>query len=110
MGTGGLVRAYQDAVSQALSKAQFLQQVTALEVSVEVDYTLVGKIQNFLASHPKIGQSEPVYTDKAVFPLLFEVGEAERLEKELIELTNGKVVIQRGEVCQRLLPVTEEIS
>ena len=107
LGTGGLVRAYQDAVSAALSRARLLEQVTALEVTAEVDYTLVGKLQNFLSANPDVLGSEPEYGEKAVFHLYFEVSRADRLKKELIELTNGKIRLETGQEQLRLLPVSD---
>ncbi len=108
LGTGGLVRAYQDAVSTALAKAQLLEQVEALEVTAEVDYTLVGKLQNFISANSRVLGNEPEYGEKAVFHLLFESAQADILEKELIELTNGKIRLERGESRLRLLPVSED--
>ena len=48
LGTGGLIRAYTHAVSQALSDIGIVEGTLQQEISVMITYPQLGKLQNYL--------------------------------------------------------------
>ena len=95
LGTGGLVRAYTQAVKEGLSHCVVGRMRYGQELEIVTDYNGIGKIQYLLAGHG-ITPVENLYTDVVTVRLLIPVPEAEGLEKELTEATNGKAKFTRG--------------
>ncbi|MCR4689903.1 MAG: YigZ family protein [Lachnospiraceae bacterium] len=108
LGTGGLVRAYQDAVSEALAEAALYEQVAVRALYGNVDYTLWGKLQNYLAANPAIGSDEPVYGEKVSIALRIPEELFNKVQKDLVEMTQGKVSWEVGENSFSLIPVAEK--
>lgn len=90
LGTGGLVRAYTQAVKTALENCETAVMRYGVRMLVETDYNGVGKIQYLLGQHG-IETEEAEYTDKV--RLIFTAGldTWNQLEKELVEVTAGRV-------------------
>ncbi|MCR5417964.1 MAG: YigZ family protein [Lachnospiraceae bacterium] len=105
LGTGGLVRSYQDAVSEAVKNAKLLERSPMTETEVTVDYSLVGRIQNFLSAHADVVQKDAVYEASVRFVLLFPQEEAEALCSEIVSLTDGKAVLTEKGQRVELVPV-----
>lgn len=95
LGTGGLVRAYTQAVKAGLEKCTFGRMVAGCELEVVTDYNSIGKIQYLLGSHG-IEPLESLYTDIVTLHLLLPAGDIENLQKEMTEVTNGKVNFTKG--------------
>ena len=106
LGTGGLVRAYQDAVSEALREAAFLEEIRVRELFAETDYTLWGKLQSFLAKEGEILSGDPIYGEKVSVCLKIPLPLYEEYLKKLQDLTNGKAVLVPGDekTVERVLP------
>lgn len=90
LGTGGLVRAYTQAVKAGLENCTIGSMVHGYEVLLNTDYNGIGKVLYIL------GQQgiEPVDSDYGVDVVLqirIRSEMAERLHKELIEATSGKI-------------------
>lgn len=90
LGTGGLVRAYTQAVKEGLLGCKFGRMRYGCEIEVGTDYNGIGKIQ-YLLGQRGIEPVESQYTESVTLRLLVPVGDVEALEKEMIEVTNGKV-------------------
>lgn len=95
LGTGGLVRAYTQAVKEGLSHCVFGCMRYGQELEIVADYNSIGKIQYLLAGRG-ITPVESLYTDVVTVRLLIPVPQVDGLEKELTEATNGKVKFERG--------------
>ncbi len=95
LGTGGLVRAYTQAVKEGLSHCVFGCMRYGQELEIVADYNSIGKIQYLLAGR-EIVPVESLYTDVVTVRLLIPVPAVDGLEKELTEATNGKVKFARG--------------
>ena len=95
LGTGGLVRAYTQAVKEGLSHCVFGCMRYGQELEIVADYNSIGKIQYVLADR-EIVLVESLYTDVVTVRLLVPVSATDGLEKELTEATNGKVKFARG--------------
>lgn len=90
LGTGGLVRAYTQAVKEGLENCVIGTMVHGYEVLINTDYNGVGKVLYLLGQYGL----EPVDSDYGVdVTLQIQIAEtqAERLKKELIEATSGKI-------------------
>lgn len=95
LGTGGLVRAYTQAVKEALTQCEFGRMCRGLELEVATDYNGVGKIL-YLLGQRGIEPAESIYTDSVTLRLVVPVGDVDSLQKEMVEVTNGKVSVTRG--------------
>ena len=95
LGTGGLVRAYSQAVQEGLANSILIEEICGVRLLIETDYNSIGKIQYVLADR-EIVLVESLYTDVVTVRLLVPVSATDGLEKELTEATNGKVKFARG--------------
>ena len=93
LGTGGLVRAYSRAVQEGLAQSDIIEKIYGAILQIETDYNGLGKIQ-YLIGEKKIPVLESEYTDKVVLRIILPVGEVEKIQAELVEATNGKVITE----------------
>ena len=106
LGTGGLVRAYTQAVKEGLENCVTGTMVHGYNVLLNTDYNGVGKVLYLLGQYGL----EPMDSDYGVdVTLQIQIAEslAERLEKELVEATSGKI---GWEVLDELYFVQKEIK
>ncbi len=96
LGTGGLVRAYSGAVKEGLSMSQVVEKRRAFQMTVQTDYTGVGKIQ-YILGQAGITVLDSIYTDKVEFKLLVPVGDYESLKNKITEGTAGGARIEKGD-------------
>lgn len=104
LGTGGLVRAYTQAVKAALVNCTIGTMVHGYEVLLKIDYNGVGKVLYLLGQYGIRVLESDYGVDVS---LLIRIGDEsiEKLRKELIETTCGKIY---WEVLQDLFFVEEE--
>jgi len=96
LGTGGLTRAYTKGASIAIKAAGIIEKVEGLKLSFEIDYDLFGKIQHICGRNSwHIENTE--YTDKVIIHILAEKTTSEGIENEIIEATNGKVIVRKSD-------------
>ena len=91
LGTGGLVHAYGSCAKQGLYTSGIITRTLCNIVSVEVDYSLVGKIQHF-ASCEELIIEDTVYSDNVVFYIGCKIPDTEVLIKKLTDITSGKAI------------------
>lgn len=96
LGTGGLVRAYSAAVKEGLRNCQILEKQLARKLTVETDYTGLGKIQ-YILGEEKLSTLDSQYADKVSLTLLVPVDQLDPLMEKLTEGTNGRCVMEPGE-------------
>ena len=94
LGTGGLVRAYTQAVKEGLRHCTFGKMCFGAELQVTTDYNGVGKIL-YLLKNAGIEPVSSEYTDKAALRLLIPGAMLEELRKDMAEATGGKVKIEK---------------
>ena len=93
LGTGGLVRAYTQAAQAGLKDAGIGIMHYKTEMTLDIDYTDVGKVQHLLGSRQiEIAQSR--YTDKVEYDIRILMEQKESVEKALIEATSARVGIR----------------
>lgn len=92
LGTGGLVRAYGGGVINALKNATLVERKDALEIRVELDYSLNGKIEyeiektNFIVNNLE-------YTDKIIYTIYVMEEDYDSFQSWIANLTNGQFKI-----------------
>ena len=96
LGTGGLVRAYSGAVKEGLKNSVIVEKRLAEKLTVQTDYTGLGKIQ-YILGEENITVLDSEYTDQVVLTLLVPVDAVKPLMAKLTEGTNGRCVIERAE-------------
>lgn len=94
LGAGGLTRAYTKGASIALKAGNIVEKVEGVRLLIHMDYDMLGKVQ-YKCNENNWHMEETEYTDKVVVHILSEIEEALEIEKEIIELSNGKVTISR---------------
>ena len=95
LGTGGLVRAYSQAVQAGLENCLVVEKRPGVRLSVDTDYNSVGKIQ-YIAAQMGITALESAYTDRASFTYMVPEEQAEDFEAKLTEATAGRAVLHRS--------------
>jgi len=96
LGTGGLTRAYTKGASIAIKAAGIVEKVEGVKLSFELEYDLFGKIQHICGQNSwHIEDTE--YTDKVIVHILSEKTILNTMENEIVEATNGKVIVRKSE-------------
>lgn len=91
LGTGGLVRAYTHSAQLGLAAAGVIEMIMHRRVSVTVDYTLLGKLQNYLSGQPTVRVADTLYTDHVTLELLVLPEEEAAVQTALVDLTNAQM-------------------
>lgn len=104
LGTGGLIRAYQGAVKEGLNACQCGKVIKAIKLTLNMDYNDIGKVQNLLASKSDV-VLETTYLENVTMQLAVPEEEVSTREKELVEITLGKIVIADRESCDTIAPL-----
>lgn len=93
LGTGGLVRAYTQAVQEGLKDAGIATMRYGVEMTISIDYTDVGRVQYLLGSRGiEIAASR--YTDKVEFDICIPKEQEASLQKALVEATSARAGIE----------------
>ena len=92
LGTGGLVRAYTQAVQEGLKACGTAMMRFGVRYRMETDYNGVGKIL-YLLSERGIEQEQADYGERVSLQVIVPVLEADSLMKTVIEATNGRTEI-----------------
>lgn len=93
LGTGGLVRAYTQAVQEALKNTGIATMRYGACISIQTDYTDLGKIQ-YLLGNKGITIQDSEYTDKVILKIQLPEEDSGALMKELTESTAGRAVME----------------
>lgn len=108
LGTGGLIRAYTEAVKLALDEASenklIANEIAGFNMKVQVDYTLLGKIQYYVAEH-SINTKDTIYENNVTFILEFDKSRLDEIKKGITEITNGKASFDDPAECTFLAPI-----
>lgn len=96
LGTGGLVRAYTNATKEGIASSKVIKKQRAKKIEVLTDYQDMGKIQYFLGNE-QIHTISTDYTDSVTLTILVPVNLVDKIKKQLIQCTNGKVGLEEKE-------------
>jgi uncharacterized YigZ family protein len=106
LGTGGLVRAYSDAMRQALAQTPLAHKVPVHTVMIDLPYNLFEQTRLLVAAHH--GQLlDQDFTAEVTLTVRFPTGRLDAFQAALSELTNGArqaIHIESGEV---LMPIPD---
>ena len=106
LGTGGLVRAYTQAVKEGLNNCKKGVMCFGTRMSIKASYTDIGKIQ-YILGQENIPIENSLYAEDVEFTILFK----ETMEKELIKkITEGTNARAKISVIERLYFVDKEKS
>lgn len=95
LGGGGLIRAYGSSVSKALNAVGVVERIEHTVVSVNVDYTWLGKLENELRAsvHP-IDQIH--YLDQVQIDVLVKTADVPDFLDWMTNMTNGQANLSSG--------------
>lgn len=94
LGTGGLVRAYTQAVKSGLNNCRIGTMRAGYEVEVTTDYNGIGRIL-YLLGNAGIEPVSSDYGEKVILRIQVAVEDVERLRGEMVEATNGRVGFEK---------------
>ena len=94
LGTGGLVRAYTQAAREGIAKSVTGVMCYGAELMIETDYNSIGKILRLLEKN-ELEPAESIYTEIVTLRVLVAKNREESLCHSLVELTGGKVKIEK---------------
>lgn len=95
LGTGGLVRAYTKSVKLALESTDILENRKYISVSFDIDYVLHGKITNYIENNEDVKLDDSIFTDKITIKVFVKPEKFDKIEKELINISSGKIKLNR---------------
>lgn len=98
LGTGGLVRAYSAAVTEALDNSEIGELIDGIMLTIETDYTLLSKLEYYLNEND-IQIASQDYADKVMLTIKFDSSRLERIKSDLTNLSGGKFVFGEPEEC-----------
>ena len=96
LGTGGLVRAYTQAVQEGLKACVFARKRPGVRLELTTDYNSIGKIL-YLLGQRGIEPEDSLYEADVRLTLILPEEECEAICKEFTEATAGKVGLQEIE-------------
>ena len=98
LGTGGLVRAYSQAVKAGLQASVMITKILGVKLHIETDYTTFGRIQYILAQR-ELKILDTVYTDKVELEVLIPKPELEQVVHAITDGTNAQADMTPKEEC-----------
>ncbi|MBE5921626.1 MAG: YigZ family protein [Lachnospiraceae bacterium] len=94
LGTGGLVRAYQQGVKAALDNAVVVKKLPGVKGKVTTDYNGIGKIQ-YIMRTMEVLEMASEYTDIVTVDFMIPVEKYQSFVDKVTEGTNGKAEITK---------------
>ncbi len=104
LGTGGLVRAYSDAVRRVVEVAPRAEKVLTHTVMVEFPYRSVERMRQLAAAHGGQVLDED-YGASVVFTARFPVERFQAFQEGLYEASNGQLAAEVIETAEILMPL-----
>ena len=96
LGTGGLIRAYSKSAVLGIEAAGIIKKQLCTLINIIAEYTLFGKIQNFLMinCYPI---KEVVYNQDVEIKVYVKVDNVENFSEAIIEITNARAIMEYGD-------------
>ncbi len=92
LGTGGLVKAYQSSVQEALVTLPTTERMIAAKLSIGLEHRYIPKFQHMLPRYRATIVKES-YAEIAYFDVVLPDHQADNLERELVDLTKGSLKV-----------------
>ena len=96
LGTGGLVRAYQQATKAGLSASEIIEKKDGAVLFIRTDYTGIGRLQ-YLFAQEKITVMDTAYEADVLVKAVIPENDKKSIEKTIIEQTNGTAKLEWGD-------------
>ena len=96
LGTGRLVRAYQQATKAGLSATEIIEKKEGAVLFIRTDYTGIGRLQ-YLFAQEKITVMDTAYEADVLVKAVIPENDKKRIEKTIIEQTNGTAKLEWGD-------------
>lgn len=96
LGTGGLVRAYQQVTKQGLLASDIIEKQDGSILLIRTDYTGIGKLQ-YLFARERITVIDTEYAADVLVKAVIPEADRERIEKIITEQTNGTAKQEWGD-------------
>lgn len=96
LGTGGLVRAYQQATKVGLAASEIIEKKDGAVLFIRTDYTGIGRLQ-YLFAQEKITVMDTAYEADVLVKAVIPENDKKRIEKTIIEQTNGTAKLEWGD-------------
>ncbi len=96
LGTGGLVRAYQQATKAGFSASEIIEKKDGAVLFIRTDYTGIGRLQ-YLFAQEKITVMDTAYEADVLVKAVIPENDKKRIEKTIIEQTNGTAKLEWGD-------------
>ncbi len=93
LGTGGLVRAYTQAVKAGLANCETGVMRMGVTLRIDTDYNNIGKVL-FVLNERGVRLQSSDYSDKVSLTVQLPVEQRDELEKTLIDATNARAAIE----------------
>lgn len=94
LGGGGLIRAYTKGGKIGLDGANIVDMVLHRRIGVRIDYTLYGRLENYLLSEGYIIENS-IFDDGVNLELYIRFDEIETFENAMVEISSGTCEIKR---------------
>ncbi len=95
LGSGGLIRAYSQAVSNAIEQVGLVEGRLQKEVHISLHYPLLGKLENWLESSSHVIK-RTVYTDNVTVTCLVDIADQTGFQQTIIDLLNNQCTFETG--------------
>lgn len=98
LGAGGLIRAYGNMTSQAIQTTGIVRRDLVKSISITVDYTLLGKLENEIR-HSKYILDTIHYLENVEFIVYVLKNDIQTFMKWITDLTNGQALMSEGDLA-----------
>lgn len=92
LGTGGLVRAYGQAAKEGLNSCTLCERLTGSELTIEISYDLVGKVQ-YLAAAEGLFETGSDFSEKVKLSYMIPADRLDYIINKFTELSCGKALL-----------------
>lgn len=104
LGSGGLIRAYRQSVSQAINAVGRVQGIQQQELLVTIAYNKLDSLMYWLQQqHLVIANTS--YTDQVILTILVNKNQIEQTKKDLNNLLNAQIQMELGNTTFNEIPL-----
>ncbi len=104
LGAGGLIRAYTRTAKIAVDAGLVIDMILFKLISIRIDYTLYGSIENYLLTEQYIIR-DSVFDDAVTLEVYVEYDEADKFKEKIVNLTSATAEIR--EIDEEFLPIKD---
>lgn len=94
LGAGGLIRAYGKATSLGLEAALIVEKIQYVRIAIEIDYTLLGTLENNLRLH-HYRIEDKIFTDKVCVVVFVKKGFEDHLIEAVTNWTSSNCILTK---------------